>query len=140
MSDLQRAVARNGVFLFLIGMITGLWSGVALTGKVNVGIPHLALAAHLNGLLGGLWLIALAYTLPHLSYSIAGAKRLANATLIPAYGNWIVTLVASFLGVLGLDFTGDHSNDTIAVLLLGVVVAPTLVVSTAWAWGYVKKA
>jgi hypothetical protein len=43
-----------GALLFFIGMLTGLWAGVALTGKVKVGIPHLALAAHLNALLGGL--------------------------------------------------------------------------------------
>jgi hydroxylaminobenzene mutase len=137
-SPLQRTAARNGVVLFLLGMVTGLWAGVALTGKVKVAMPHLALAAHLNALLGGLWLIALSYTLPHLAYGAAGAKRLATATLVPAYGNWLVTLAASFLGVRGLEFTGDLANDAIAALLLGVVVAPSLAVCTAWAYGYFK--
>ncbi len=113
---------------------------MALTGKVKVGIPHLALAAHLNGILGGFWLLGLAFTLPMLSYGERGRRWLVLATLIPAYANWLVTLVASFLGVTGLDYTGDHANDLIAVLLQGLVVAPSLVASIAWAWGFRKAA
>ena len=50
---LRRRASASGAILFALGMLTGLWSAAALTGKVKVGIPHLALAAHLNGLLGG---------------------------------------------------------------------------------------
>jgi (hydroxyamino)benzene mutase len=139
MNDLQRAVARNGAFLFLSGMLTGLWAGATLTGKVKVPLPHLALAAHLNGILGGLWLIAMASTLPHLAYSPIGAKRLATATLVPAYGAWFITLIASFIGARGLEMTGDPANDVIAVLLLAMVVAPTLVICSAWAYGLAKR-
>jgi hydroxylaminobenzene mutase len=134
--SLRHRTAASGATLFAVGMFTGLWSGIALTGKVKVAIPHLALAAHLNALFGGLWLIALAFTLPMLSYGEKGKKRLIALTLIPAYGNWLVTLVASFLGVTGLDYTGDHANDAIAVLLHTIVVLPSLAATVAWAWGF----
>ncbi len=98
--------------------------------------PHLALAAHLNATLGGLWLIALASTLPMLSYTDAAKRRLVLLTRVPAYANWFVTLVASFLGVRGLDYTGDHGNDAIALLLQLSVVLPSLAASGAWAWGF----
>jgi hydroxylaminobenzene mutase len=136
---LRRRTAASGAVLFAIGMLTGLWSGIALAGKVKVGIPHLALAAHLNGLLGGLWLIALAFTLPMLSYGEKGKRRLVLAISVPAYANWFVTLVASFLGVTGLDFTGDHANDGIAVMLHVFVVLPSLVGTGAWAWGFRRR-
>jgi hypothetical protein len=68
-------------------MGTGLGWALALTSKVRVPIPHLALAAHLNGLLGGHWLLALSYTLPMLSYRERGESRPAPLTTIPDFGN-----------------------------------------------------
>jgi (hydroxyamino)benzene mutase len=134
--SLARVAAARGATLFALGMVTGLWSAAALTGKVTVGIPHLALAAHLNALFGGLWLVALSFTLPMLSYGEVAKKRLVLGTTIPAYSNWLVTLVASFLGVRGLDYTGDHANDAVAFFLQALVVLPSLGATAAWAWGF----
>jgi hydroxylaminobenzene mutase len=133
---LARRVAGRAALLFAIGMVTGLWSGIALSGKVAVAIPRLALAAHLNALMGGFWLLGLAFTLPMLGYSEKGKERLAKLSLVPTYGNWLVTLIASFVGVRGIAFTGEHANDVIAVLLLAVVVVPSLMATFAWAWGF----
>ena len=58
--SLRRALLRAGAWLFAFGLLTGLWAGVVLTGKVHVAFPRLALGAHLTAMLGGLWLIALA--------------------------------------------------------------------------------
>jgi hydroxylaminobenzene mutase len=140
--ELKRRLQQMGAILFALGMFTGLWTAAALTGKVKVGIPHMALAAHLNALFGGLWLIALAATLKSLSFGDRGRRRLAILTLIPAFGNWLVTLVASFLGVNGLEFTSDTTNNVIAAALLAVVVAPTLLAVSVWVFGFrvIKRA
>lgn len=135
-TSLQRRVAARGAVLMALGMVTGLWSGIALSGKVVVALPRLALAAHLNALMGCFWLVALAFTLPMLSYGQKGKERLVKLTLLPTYGNWLVTLIASFVGVRGISFTGERANDVVAVLLLAVVVAPALVATFAWAWGF----
>ena len=135
----QKRLAMAGALLFLVGMLTGLWSAVALTGKVKVGIPHLALAAHLNGLLGGLWLIAVAWTFQFLSYGEKGLTRLAVAVAVPAWANLIVTLIASFLGVNGLEYTGQRANDLVAILLQTSVVLPTLIASAFWVYGFGGK-
>ncbi|MDQ3585792.1 MAG: hypothetical protein ACR2GW_02385 [Pyrinomonadaceae bacterium] len=144
MNALQKKLAAAGALLFFIGMLTGLWTAAAITNKFGINAdarltPQLALAAHLNGLLGGLWLIAVAWSLQFLHYTERGLRRLALAVAIPAYANWLVTLVASFLGVNGLDYTGDLKNDVIAFLLQTLVVLPTLVASGFWAWGFTKK-
>ena len=135
----QKRLAMAGALLFLVGMITGLWAAAALTGKVKVGIPHLALATHLNGLLGGLWLIAVAWTFQFLRYGERGLRRLAFAVAVPAWANLIVTLMASFLGVNGLEYTGHSGNDVIAVLLQTLVVLPTLIASGFWVYGFCGK-
>jgi (hydroxyamino)benzene mutase len=137
---LQQRVAKLAVVLLAIAMVTGGWAGVALSGKVSIPIPRLALAAHLNALLGGFWLLAFSFTLPMLSYSDKAKERLAWLQIIPNYGNWFVTLIASFLGVRGLAFTGDVANDIIAGALITIVVMPALVGTFAWAWGFRERA
>jgi (hydroxyamino)benzene mutase len=120
-------------------MLTGLWAAAALTGKVQVGIPHLALAAHLNALLGGLWLIAVAWTLNFLHYGETGQRRLALIVGLPAWSNWLFTLIASFLGVTGLAYTGNRANDVMAAILQTTVVVPTLIACGFWVWGFRRK-
>jgi (hydroxyamino)benzene mutase len=132
---LRRRLAWAGAWLFAVGMITGLWAAAVLTEKVTVDIPRLALAAHLNGLLGGLWLIAVASTLDMLRYGDTGRVRLAWLVTVPAWGNWLITLIASVLGVTGLEYTRDTANNAIAALLHSLVVLPSLVGAAAWAWG-----
>jgi hydroxylaminobenzene mutase len=135
-SSLRRHLAAAGAALFAAGMFTGLWTAAALTGKVVVRIPHMALVAHLNALLGGLWLIALAATLDLLCYGPTGKRRLAWLSAVPAWSNWAVSLGASFVGVKGLEYTGDHRNDVVAALLQGLVVVPTLVAVVVWVLGF----
>ena len=133
--DLRHRVMWSGAWLFAIGLLTGLWAAVVLTEKVVVAIPRLALAAHLNGLLGGLWLIAVAATLDRLRYGLAGRRRLAHVVMVATWANWLITLIASGLGVRGLEYTTDARNNAIAALLQIFVVLPSLAAALAWAWG-----
>lgn len=132
---LRRRLVRLGAWLFVIGLITGLWAAAVLTEQVKVPIPRLALAAHLNGLLGGLWLIAVASTLDLLRYGDRGLRRLAWLVTTAAWGNWLITLVASVLGVRGLEYTNDPANNAVAALLQAFVVLPSLLGAGAWAVG-----
>lgn len=136
---IRKRLAAAGAILFATGMVTGLWSAAALTGKVTVGMPRLALAAHLNGLLGGLWLVAVAWTFEFLSYDAKGLRRLAIAVALPAWANWLITLIASFFGVNGLEYTSNRTNNVIAFLLQTLVVIPTLIGAGLWAWGFRNK-
>ncbi|PYS92083.1 MAG: hypothetical protein DMF64_09830 [Acidobacteria bacterium] len=136
---IRKRLSFMGALLFLIGMATGIWSAVAITQKFGIGEPKLALAAHLNALLGGLWLIVAAWSFQFLHYSVRGLRRLSAALAAPAWANWLITLIASFLGVNGLDYTGHRANDIIAFLLQTLVVLPTLVVCGFWVWGFKEK-
>jgi hydroxylaminobenzene mutase len=138
MQELRRSLAKAGAILFFIGMITGLWSALALTGQVRIDIPRLALAAHLNALIGGLWCIAVAWTFEYLCYGDA-CRRLAILTAGPAWANWLITVAASILGVRGLELGGSTANTTIAVLLQAFVVLPALVGTGTWAMGFRRR-
>lgn len=136
---IRKRLAAVGAILLAVGMLTGIWSALALTKKIVVGIPHLALAAHLNGLFGGFWLVAVAWSFRYLHYSAKGLRRLAVLIAVAAWANYLVTLIASFLGVNGLEYTGNRANDIIAFLLQSLVVVPSLVGSAFWAWGFRDK-
>ena len=65
-----------------------------------------------------------------------GRRRLAWVVMVPAWGNWLITLIASILGVTGLEYTRGHpANNAVAALLHSVVVLPSLVGATAGAGG-----
>ena len=86
-------------------------------------------------MIGGLWLIALAWSLDYLRYGPRGQRRLAVLIGLSVWANWALTLVASALGVRGLEYTRDPLNNVIAALLDLFVVVPALVGAFAWAWG-----
>ena len=132
---LRRRLASSGAWLFAIGMLTGLWAGAVLTERVSVTLPRLALSAHLNALLGGMWLVLVGSTLDMLHYGDIGRRRLAWVVIVPAWANWLITLIASVLGVTGLQYTRDTANNAVAALLHSLVVLPSLVGAFAWAWG-----
>jgi (hydroxyamino)benzene mutase len=136
---IRKRLAFSGALLFFVGMLTGLWAAATLTDTVVVGIPRLALIAHLNALLGGLWLLAVAWSFEFLYYTERGLRRLAIGVAIPAWSNWLVTLFASFLGVTGLTYTGNRANNVIAFLLQALVVLPTLIASAFWVWGFRER-
>jgi hydroxylaminobenzene mutase len=131
----QRILVFNGGALFTVGLFTGLWVAMTATGKVIVAIPHLALASHLNALLGGLWLLGVAFSLDYSQYSDSSLKKLCFFIIVASWANWFVTLVASILGVRGLSYSGDLSNDVIAFFLQVAVVVPSLLGGIYWVYG-----
>ena len=136
---LRKGLAQAGAWLFAVGMVTGIWAALVLTEAVKRPLPRLALAAHLNAILGGLWLIAVAVTLEFLRYGPKGRWRLALLVAIAAWANWLITFIASVLGVRGLEYTTDPANNVIAALLQAFVVLPSLVGAAVWAWGFVER-
>ena len=128
---LRRRLAASGAWLFALGMVTGLWAAAVLTERVTVGLPRLALAAHLNALLGGM-----SSAVGRIAWF---SRRLAWVVIVPAWANWLVTLVASVLGVTGLEYSHDTANNAVAALLHSLVVLPSLVGAFAWAWGLARR-
>lgn len=135
----QRPLFCGGAWLMLVGLLTGFWAAAALTGMVAVAVPRLALASHVNALLGGLWCIAVATTLPHVCYGEARRRQLCALTTGAAWANWLITLVASILGVRGLSYGESLANNVVAALLQLFVVIPSVVAAGMWAVGLARR-
>ncbi|CAN5152133.1 hypothetical protein BH11MYX1_BH11MYX1_04110 [soil metagenome] len=131
---LQRRTAAAGAVLLVIAFLTGILLAQAQSQKIDADVSEVV-AAHLNALLGGLWLLALAATLPWLRFGPTGRKRIATVTALAAYANWLVTTVKSFLHVPGVDLDGRKSNDAVFVALTVLVVIPSFVASIVWVYG-----
>jgi hydroxylaminobenzene mutase len=131
---LQRKTAAAAVLLLIAAFSTGILLGAAMSGKLDADV-HEIVAAHLNAFLGCLWILALAFTLPMLRYGAAGRRRLVYLTVLPAYANWIVTTLKSFMHVAGVAPDHDHANDAVFAALGIFVVLPSFAAAIAWAYG-----
>lgn len=136
--DLQRRTAAWGAALLVVAFATGGLLAAAMTKRVDADVPEIV-AAHLNAILGCLWLVALAVTLPLVKFGAAGKRRLVLATIVPAYANWLVTVVKAFLHVTGVDLTGDHTNDLVFAVLNVVVVLPSFAAAIGWTYGLARR-
>ena len=91
METSNRHLMWHGMLLFLLGLITGL----AEQQFANV---RMGLSAHLEGLLNGIFLIALGAIWSEVRL-LPWAKATAyGAVLYATYGNWLVTTLAAVFG------------------------------------------
>lgn len=133
-SSIERFLARAAAILMMLGLLTGILVGQAMTGGLKLD-AHAALAAHLNALMGVFWILGFAWTLPMLRYSETGKRRLAWLVVIPNYANWLVTTVKGFLGVSGVAYSGYGANDAVFFALILSVVLPSFAAGGGWLYG-----
>lgn len=128
-------MAHAAAWLMLLGLLTGGYVSSAMTGKVPAD-PHMALAAHLNALMGTFFLLGVAWTLPMLRYGSVGQQRLAWLVITANFANWAITAVKAWLRVQGVDLVGEPANDAIFLTLTATVVLPALTAAGAWVYGF----
>jgi hydroxylaminobenzene mutase len=131
----QRLLGRWAALLTLGGLLTGLFAGAAMTGKVHAD-GHAALASHLNALMATFLLAAVGWTMPMLSYGEAGRRRLALVFIASSLANWLITAAKALLMVGGLDLIGAAANDGVFIALQVGVVLPSLAAAGAWVYGF----
>jgi hydroxylaminobenzene mutase len=129
----------HGIFLFLLGLLTGF-----LEQKfVN---PRMGLAAHLEGVMNGTFLLALgaAWTGVRLSLRL---KIIAYwAALYGAYVNWVATILAAVFGAAALSpiTSAGHSalpwQEALITIAFMTVALTTVGSSLLLLWGLRQKA
>jgi hydroxylaminobenzene mutase len=94
--DGKRRLLWHGMFLFLLGLLTGFVG-------TNFANPRMGLAAHLEGVMNGIFLLALGAIWTEIRLS----RRLKTAALCCAlygtYANWAVTLIAAVFGTAAMS-------------------------------------
>lgn len=129
----SRLLALSGAVLIALALVVGAIAGLAMTGKVPADGGTL-LSAHLAGLMGAFMIFGLGWSLPLVSLSPAGKRRLAWLVVLPNFANWLLTTLKAFLRVHGLEPGGSASNSAIFALLTLFVVLPILGATVVWAW------
>ncbi|MCE9599679.1 MAG: hypothetical protein K8S54_17095 [Spirochaetia bacterium] len=88
MENTKRLLLKTGSLLLFLGMATGGFVAAAMTGKVSAD-GSMALASHLNALLGACMIFGLALCLPYLKYDLTGQRRIAWLIIVANYANWL---------------------------------------------------
>lgn len=135
----NRRLMWHGMFLFLIGLLTGF-------AEQHFANTRMALAAHLEGVMNGTFLLALGAAWNEVRLSSRTRAITYWTALCGTYGNWFVTTLAAVFGTAALSpITGaGHSGQpwqesvvTIGFLFVGttIITAAVLVL-----WGLRAKA
>lgn len=95
MHDRGRALLWHGMALFLLGLVTGLF-------QQELRNPRMGLAAHLEGVMNGTFLLALGAAWSKVRLSARQSAVAYWAALGGTYGNWAVTLLAAALGTAAM--------------------------------------
>jgi len=139
MNNAKRRLLFHGMFLFLLGLLTGL-----VEQKFNN--PRMGLAAHLEGVMNGTFLIALGaiWTEVQLSPRLMGAAYWS--ALYGTYANWAVTTLAAIFGTAAMSpITGaGHGAEpwqenlvTLGFMSVGIVIVASSVLIL---WGLRRAA
>jgi len=94
--DLKRQLLWHGMLLFLLGLLTGLI-------EPQFHNLRMGLAAHLEGVMNGIFLLALGAVWPEVRLSPRLKIAAYWSGLVGTYGNWLVTSLAATLGTSALS-------------------------------------
>jgi hydroxylaminobenzene mutase len=95
-SGSKRQLWRHGMLLFFLGLLTGL-------AEANFANIRMGLAAHLEGVMNGTFLLALGVVWPELRLSAAARTTAYISVLYGAYANWACTTLAAGFGTGALS-------------------------------------
>lgn len=105
MEGTDRRLMFHGMCLFVLGLITGF-------AEQHFANVRMGLAAHLEGVMNGIFLLALGAAWSQVKLPTGAAKIAFWTVLYGTYFNWMVTLLAAVFGTAALSpITGaGHSG------------------------------
>lgn len=139
MDSRPRRLCWHGIVLFLLGLIVGLV-------VQQFSNPRMGLAAHLEGLMNGTFLLALGAAWSHVRLSPLQEKIAFGAALYGTYANWAATTFAAAFGTAALTplASGTHKGQPWHELLVAFgfisVALAMLLASTLILWGLRRRA
>jgi (hydroxyamino)benzene mutase len=86
----------HGIFLFLLGLFTGF-------AELHFANPRMGVAAHLEGVMNGTFLLALGAAWLEVRLSPRAKAITYWAAVYGAYANWLVTTLAAVFGTAALS-------------------------------------
>jgi hydroxylaminobenzene mutase len=138
MDGANRRLMFHGMCLFILGLLTGFVE--ARFANVRMG-----LAAHLEGLMNGIFLLALGAAWPQVRLSPRTAVVAYWTVLYGTYVNWLMTLLAAIFGtaalspITGAGHSGQPWQESLVLagfMSVGIVI---VVASGLILWGFRKQ-
>jgi hydroxylaminobenzene mutase len=139
LNDTNRRLMFHGMCLFLLGLLTGF-------AEQHFANVRMGLAAHLEGVMNGIFLLALGAAWPHVRLSATATAIAFWTMLYGTYVNWFVTLLAAIFGtaalspITGVGHSGlpwQESLVTAGFMSVGIVI---VLASALVLWGLRKQA
>jgi (hydroxyamino)benzene mutase len=139
MNDSKRRLLWHGMFLFLLGLLTGFV-------EQKFSNPRMGLAAHLEGVMNGIFLVALGAVWTEVKLAVRWKVATYWGALFSTYANWAVTTLAASFGTAALSpvTAAGHSGQpwqesvvTVGFLSVGIVIVATSILVL---WGLRRKA
>src|SRR6266545_48958 len=96
MDDSKRQLILHGMFLFVLGLLTGFV-------EPQFTNPRMGLGAHLEGVMNGIFLIALGAAWAEVRLPPRVKVAAYWGVLYATYANWAVTALAAILGTAALS-------------------------------------
>src|ERR1035438_2618190 len=105
MNDTNRRLMFHGMCLFLLGLLTGF-------AEQHFANVRMGLAAHLEGVMNGIFLLAVGAIWPNVRLSPRQTAVAYWTVLYGTYVNWFITILAAIFGTAALSpITGaGHSG------------------------------
>jgi hypothetical protein len=147
---LQSSMIAHGALVFIVGLLAGFPFAFVVLGKIVLwpipGAIHWQMPgnvrgwhmAHLEGILNGLMLFAVAAILPRLRLGETGLRTVAWGLIITAWGNMIASVIGPMFGGRGLEFGGSVTNSL--MYLLFVLAIATVILAIALVFRGARKA
>ena len=135
----NRRLIWHGMFLFLIGLLTGF-------AEQHFANTRMGLAAHLEGVMNGTFLLALGAVWTEVRLSPRTKGIAYWIALYGTYGNWFVTSLAAVFGTAALSpitaagHSGQPWQETIVTLGFLSVGITIIAASVLVLWGLRAKA
>jgi hydroxylaminobenzene mutase len=139
MENTQRRLMWHGMFLFLLGLLTGF-------AESNFANVRMGLAAHLEGVMNGIFLLALGSAWIKLRLSSAVELVAFWAALYGTYVNWLFTTIAAVFGtkalspLTGTSQGGRQWQETMVTAGLMSVGLAMVLMAILLLWGFRRVA
>jgi hydroxylaminobenzene mutase len=129
MEDSKRRLLWHGMFLFLLGLFTGFV-------EQNFNNPRMGLAAHLEGVMNGIFLVALGAVWVEVRLSPRLKAAAYWSALYGTYANWAATTLAAIFGTAAMSpiTSAGHSAQpwqesvvTLGFMSVGIIIVACFV-------------
>lgn len=137
--DSRRRLMWHGMFLFMLGLLTGFL-------EAQFANPRMGLAAHLEGVMNGAFLVVLGAIWDEVRLSASAKIAAFWAALYGTYANWFTTTLAAVFGTAALSPITANGHSALpwqeALVTIGfATVGLATVAATALAlWGVRRSA